>query len=143
MKRNVDLTSQEMFSRRSGLAERLIRIPKLWWLDNTPAPIREYPLYEAHGRISVRQHRDAHVRELIFTGSSESRAYKRMMGNIDSGDYCDCCGRSLIIIPWKRRYGLCDKCSVSLDESLGIRKSTKVFFDTSMQADRSKNPFRF
>lgn len=52
-----------------------------------------------------------HQRKAIIpVGNREQRAEVRHYREMDSLDYCDCCGARMNLIPWDREIGVCRKC---------------------------------
>lgn len=103
MKSNVDLTENMMFSRSiSGNADRLIissliKGKYLW--------TKYFDEIKSDDDFSKQRYR------IIATGNNAERAKVEEYRQMDSQDTCDCCGASLINIPWNRTYGVCKKCS--------------------------------
>lgn len=95
MKRNVDLTEDMVFSNRAANIERFLK-------DLSDSYV--YP-WEIEHKIENQKHKT------IATGNRNDRKEIESFRQLDSGDYCDCCGESLIKIPWDRTYGVCKKCS--------------------------------
>lgn len=126
LKSNIDLTANEMFSRRG-----LPSMPLWRFLNN------EYPWQHS---IMTRIETDADLNgfrfEGIATGDKEERELKKLYLETDSGDTCDCCGAYLKTIPWDRTYGLCRRCQKDMDENYGNRKEYPWAFDTEMRAER-------
>lgn len=126
LKSNIDLTANEMFSRRGSLP-----IP-LWKFMHNKFPWEQ--------NIMTRVETDSDLSgfrfEGLLTGSREERDTKKMYIEMDSGDTCDCCGAYLKTIPWDRTYGLCRKCQKDMEENYGNRKEYPWAFDTEMRAER-------
>ena len=137
MKRNVDLTAAGMFS-RAPRRNLIAFTPRIWWMriNNEEGSEQRSNL---NGYLTVANQA---AEELIITGTRHRRHLMQLEADINSGDYCDCCGVSLMKKPWARQYGLCIACSNSLDDKV-INRNTGVFMKTHMIQDRSKNPFRF
>ena len=125
MKRNVDLTSNEMFA-----SKRVSGISRVAQLGRA----------ESGFRISNRIdpfHDDA-VDDLVLTGNRDTRSNKKFYRSMDLGDSCDCCGASLINIPWKRRYGLCRQCEVELESQNPKQKPSPFDIDQRMRGNRRR-----
>lgn len=57
-----------------------------------------------------------------YTGEAErkveeERRFIKECKEMDSQEYCECCGANLLKHPWNRRYGLCDRCDIQLEQS--------------------------
>lgn len=108
IKSNIDLTSNEMFSRRSLLD--LSNVGRRMFLDS-----REIVLYKMAYPWSIGREESCMKHELVFTGNAEDRYYKNLSEEAISRNYCDCCGEYLVKIPWDRTYGLCRKCDEEME----------------------------
>ena len=110
MKPNVDLTENEMFSRParnfSSLFYRMFN-------DRFPWDLR---LKEINKDSKFHTERY----EVIFTGDKGERELKELCRRENTGNYCDCCGASLIKIPWNRTvYRLCRRCYANMEKLYG------------------------
>lgn len=103
MKPNVDLTLNRMFRDNNlSLKEIVTQIRHFPWSDNRFSLIRintEDELDMNHQRKSV-----------IALGDKKMRAEIKELRNMDSGNYCDCCGAKLDTKPWDKPIGLCHRC---------------------------------
>lgn len=108
MKSNIDLTSNEMFSRRPfpTISIREVLFDKFPWVYREMTPIT----CEADMRPKF---------EGILTGNKEEIERKKLYKRMDAGNTCDRCGKSLEIIPWDRHYDLCQKCWEDLEKEYG------------------------
>jgi hypothetical protein len=118
MKRNIDLTENMIFSRPNRnhiginlrhLEKSLGRTLHLWNPDDWVQGEQKDSLIDRKLQI-------------IPLGDREERMFIKECLEADSGEYCDCCGISLLKHPWTRRYGLCERCSVELKNSTGHSK---------------------
>ena len=110
MKDNVDLTENMMFSGRNF--DREVR-DIFSFIDGHPW---EKQIYEINSDDDFGNQRN----KIIATGDKKEREKVEQYRRIDSMDTCDCCGASLIEIPWDRTIGVCKKCS----EYYGFEKPT-------------------
>lgn len=114
MKRNIDLTENMIFSRPSRshiginlrrLEKSMGRISHLWnpndWLQG-----------EQKDSLIDRQ------LQIIPLGDRVERMFIKECKKMDSQEYCECCGANLLKHPWNRRYGLCDRCDIQLEQSV-------------------------
>lgn len=116
MKSNIDLTSNEMFSK----------------------PVRNIP----RRKIVASDRSISDYYELIFTGNKEKRTVKELCRRENSGNYCDCCGASLIKIPWDRTWGLCKQCLADIEKRYNDKFPYKFPWGKvpEMRARRGVNP---
>jgi len=130
MKSNIDLTENEMFSR--------------------PARNFSFPYHRMFGyRFPwdlrfTEVHSDSELYsgqyEVIFTGDKEERGLKELCRQENTGNYCDCCGASLIEIPWDRTYGLCRRCHADMEKSYGNKPKFPWGEVSEMRGQRGNNP---
>lgn len=104
LKSNIDLTNNEMFSRR----QITINFEKR----------QKIPWNIAESFIEVHSDKDLGYSKFegILTGNKSQRQRRKMYMAMDSGDYCDCCGTYLKKIPWDRTYGVCRKCYKRMED---------------------------
>lgn len=125
MKNNIDLTSNEMFSR--------IPIKELshWKLIGQKYPWEYYEMTE------IKSEEDFKPKfESIFTGDKRERQRKQFAFKMESGDYCDCCGSYLKIIPWDKMDNIC-LCKTCKKEMSKITNKVPWIKDTNMKANRN------
>lgn len=89
MKSNIDLTENEMFSRPARNFS--FSIHRMFG-DRFPWSLRFMAIHSDLDFYSGRN-------EVIFTGDREERETKELCRQESTGNYCDCCGASLIEIP--------------------------------------------
>lgn len=94
MKRNIDLTENQMFSQRTFFEQRVVKL----------ASGTELPWSFPWARVEIERF------EAIRTENKQERWYKKLYDEEISRNYCDRCGAYLISIPWNRTYGLCHQC---------------------------------
>lgn len=99
MRANIDLTHNRIFMRSNGGRIRLMR--------GFPWDFSPHYSYEA----------------LILTGNRAMRISKRNINNVVSGQYCDCCGKSISRIPWRILCGLCYECQMKLNIDVNGRNN--------------------
>ena len=99
MKRNVDLTENMIFSRNNTFGLIIARIKG------------KYPWIKHINEIKSDDYFSKQRQRIVTTGNSVERAKIEEFRQMDSQDTCDCCGASLIDIPWDRTYGVCKKCT--------------------------------
>ncbi len=100
MKSNIDLTSNEMFSRESVSLQFNFIIKHIYGL---PWDMSKVAITKNDSDLIPKF-------EGIRTGDKRCRELKELCERESTGDYCDCCGSYLKTIPWDRTYGLCKKC---------------------------------
>lgn len=116
MKSNIDLTSNEMFSRQSPH-------------DTIYEIIRQYlygkfPWSCAFGKRCTSDKDLGCEFEGIKTGDKATRNSKRLCDEELSGDYCLRCGRPFTKTPWEKSDGLCRKCNeeMKMDHRIASKK---------------------
>ena len=102
MKSNIDLTSNEMFSRKTLKLSEEIFSHDFPWTYDLFIPIK-------HRGFSSEQ------QEIIFTGNRKDRELKNLCSQEFSGDYCNHCGAFLKRMPWNTRFDLCERCNSDLE----------------------------
>jgi len=103
MKRNVDLTSDGVFSTRPIRLNSLNRL--LRSVAGGKGPLFPWT-FESKGTD--------YSKELFYTGNKEERRLKKEY-NIRDVNSCDCCGK-VNIKKWDFKYCLCMDCSNELDK---------------------------
>ena len=102
MKSNIDLTENRMFRDNttfSGIINCIRHIKFPWGDDGLSLINSKDELDLEHQRKS-----------LIALGNREKRAEIKMYREMDSPDYCDCCGARMNLKPWDKEIGICHKC---------------------------------
>ena len=102
MKRNVDLTENGFFSNNTWLSN--IEINTLIFRMLTTE--EKFP-WDVHLKIDENDQR----KSIIAIGNKKTRAKVKEHHQMDSPDYCDCCGRMMNLKPWSREVGICHKCN--------------------------------
>lgn len=128
IKSNIDLTENEVFSRPSRN-----RISSVSFYRAIGA---EFP-WTIHFH-EVKDDYDLPKFQPILTGDKEERELKQLVIQENSGNYCDCCGASLTVIPWNRTWGLCRRCLADMEERQENRGRSKFPWksETEMRATR-------
>lgn len=103
MKRNVDLTENRFFSNNNlfngVLTLALVTGEKFPWNAFVKRVMSDDDLNEDHQRKAI-----------IAVGNKATRAKVRLYREMDSPDYCDCCGIKMNLKPWDVEVGVCHKC---------------------------------
>lgn len=115
MRDNIDLTSNRMFRDSVHLNINLRQHREFpWSLEHVFIPTQEY----SDTDVSIIPLR----KQSIILGNKRQRAYHNMLIEMDSQNYCDCCGGTLIAIPWNRTYGLCGRCNANMEQQYGSQR---------------------
>lgn len=105
MKRNIDLTTNRIFSNVTSIKEIIfLHRGCPWKKKNTHGTGDEFDL--EHQRKSI-----------IATGNRAKRAEIAEYRRMDSLNYCDCCGERMNMKPWDREFGICHKCNASFEKN--------------------------
>lgn len=107
MKRNVDLTTNRMFSRQ-------FQIPSIAMFDFEPFHFWDY---ETMQPLDSDQDLSGYKSSIVLLGNATERQAQRAMISLDNGHVCECCGASLDTKPWNKHFGLCARCADHLDIS--------------------------
>lgn len=103
MKRNVDLTENRFFSNNNWfngvLTLGLITGEKFPWNAFIERIRSDDDLDSNRQKKSI-----------IAVGNKATRAKVKFYREMDSEDYCDCCGARMNLKPWDREIGVCHKC---------------------------------
>lgn len=105
MKSNIDLTENRIFSRINFdsiidvISNECSRVP---WNIKTDNFGDEYDLL--HQKKS-----------LIALGDRKQREKIKLYRKMNSGNYCDRCGKRINLIPWNKEMGLCKRCDKSME----------------------------
>lgn len=108
IKSNIDLTVNEIFSRRSKNDSVISLFSKVF---------HEYP-WDIKV-VFVESEFENQKYEPIYTGNKNDRYYKTLAEQECTGDYCECCGTYLKSIPWDRTFGLCRRCIDDMERNYG------------------------
>lgn len=116
MKNNIDLTENRIFSEDQSMRINLIKalLPKLPWG-------KYITLIESDNDLDLESQRIS----IIAIGNKLERAKIKFYRQMDSGNYCACCGAAMNKKPWHMEFGLCQTCN----DYYKNRKS-KFFWDT-------------
>ena len=103
MKRNVDLTSNRFFNNNNWfngvLTLGLVTGEKFPWNAFAERVTSDDDLDS-----------DLQRKAIIAVGNKATRAKGKFYREMDSEDYCDCCGARMNLKPWDREVGVCHKC---------------------------------
>ena len=102
MKENVDLTENRLFSNDwlgDILTFNLITVNKFPW----NASIKEI---RTNDDLDLDHQKNA----IITVGNKKTRAKVKFYREMDSSDYCDCCGKRMNTKPWNKEIGTCHNC---------------------------------
>lgn len=94
MKRNVDLTENRLFTNQLNRVLITITGKEIPWNVKSDDNVDDLDLYQ-----------------IIVTGNKEARAKVRFYREMDSLDYCDCCGKRMSLKSWDREIGVCHQCN--------------------------------
>lgn len=108
MKRNVDLTESRFFSSNNRFNDISISVLTLGIITGEKFPwntnIEEL---KSDGDFDMDYQRKA----IIAVGDKAIRAKVKGYRQMDSLDYCDCCGKRMNLKPWDWEIGVCHKCN--------------------------------
>lgn len=109
MKSNIDLTKNEMFSKPKININLFKAIGETFpWVVHFHKVKNDYDLLSKF--------------QPFLTGNKKERELKQSFLKEDSGNYCDCCGEYLLVIPWDRTYGLCRRCQHYMETNYGNKQ---------------------
>ena len=108
MKRNIDLTENRMFSSDNWLTDMSIGVLTLGLITGEKFPWNAHitTIHSDDGFDLDRQRKN-----IIAVGDKVSRAKVKEYRQMDSLDYCDCCGIRMNLKPWDKEIGICHKCN--------------------------------
>lgn len=110
MKRNIDLTENMMFSRNHGIVPINLRSLEKRIGRKVTKLVNMGDELDDQDSLIDRE------KQLFPLGDKMERMFIKECIEMDSGNFCDCCGASLKIHPWNRLYGLCAKCADYIDK---------------------------
>lgn len=113
MKRNIDLTLKRDFNDvDDGFFEAISRQLHFRFYKNKETPWRKRTEFSLINNDDELKDIELSYDDILITGNKTKRAegkfYRKIYKNV-----CDCCGKPLDYIPWKTKYGLCEKCDQS------------------------------
>lgn len=100
MKRNVDLTENRFFSDLTLGVLTISSIVKSQYPWTAHLEEIKDDSYFGHQHDSI-----------IAIGNKSDRAEIKNLRQMDSLNYCDCCGVRMNLKPWDREIGVCHKCN--------------------------------
>ena len=118
MKRNIDLTLKRDFNnvKNNDVIETVSRLLRLRIWGKKEIPWRTTSRLINIDATHIKDSEMAYD-NILITGNKTKRAkakfYRKTNENI-----CECCGKPLDYIPWKIKYGLCEKCSITYPNEL-------------------------
>lgn len=112
MKSNIDLTENEIFSRKRPN----ISLYNIRSLFKTKEHHFDWDLPEMD---RLNNDEDDTIKEIILTGNKTSRKEKRLFTPQYMQNYCHCCGRLLSKYQWAESSELCKKCMSNYTKKYG------------------------
>ncbi len=135
MKRNIDLTLKRDFNNVNDdkLFEAISRSLHLKTWRNKETPWRTRTNFRLINNDNELKDSELLYDNILITGNRTKRAqgkfYRKIYKNV-----CDCCGKPLDYIPWKTKYGLCEKCEQSSPSELSkFPWKNKINFEQSIK----------
>lgn len=109
MKDNVDLTENQIFSRKSPFEDMALGVLTLRIITGSKFPwdIGDFRQIRSDDEFDIEHQRVS----LIALGDKKKRAEIAEYRKMDSLDYCDCCGARMNLKPWHMEMGVCHKCN--------------------------------
>ena len=111
MKINIDLTLKRDFNNvnNNKFFEAISRSLHLKTWGNKETPCRTRTNFRLINNDNELKDSELSYDSILITGNKTKRTkgkfYRKIYKNV-----CDCCGKPLDYIPWKTKYGLCEKC---------------------------------
>lgn len=112
MKQNVDLTESMIFSRGSRQFDILGSMINTLMLNEYKFPWNIKTI-KSDDDLDLEHQR----KSIIALGDKATRAKIKEYRQMDSLDYCDCCGARMNLKPWDRELGVCHKCNKYYEKS--------------------------
>lgn len=107
MKRNVDLTENRFFSSDRWFTDIAQSVLTIGLITRSKFPWNAY-LKQIHSDDELCEERQR--KAIIVVGDKKTRAKVKEYRQMDSQEYCDCCGKRLNLKPWDLEIGVCHKC---------------------------------
>lgn len=125
MKRNIDLTENNIFNRNRLLENMNLNALTVAYITGSRIP---WNIKDGWVRTEDEYDLDHQKKAIIAVGNREQRAKVRFYRKMDSQNYCDCCGVKMNLYPWYLESGLCSRCNDTYDntEKCIWRKSMEV-----------------
>ena len=131
MKRNVDLTDNQIFSSNNNFFNLIDVRLLLGSIVGAQEIKSDYDLVNPD-------------HEVYFTGNQTQRAEKRYYQQDKLNElYCDCCGKRLIYVPYRKiNYSLCKECGSRFEEEdVKISKRFRIpYYDIDIEDKRDERP---
>ena len=102
MKRNVDLTKNRFFSNNNSINDVNI-------LDSHISKKCKFP-WDFCFKDDDFCDLDQRLNAVVITGNKATRQKINYYRQMNSLDYCDCCGKRMNLKPWNKEVGVCHKC---------------------------------
>ena len=108
MKRNVDLTENRFFSSDNWFTNIAMGVLTLGIITKEKFPWNAH-LKQIHSDDDFDA--DHQRKAIIAVGNKKTRAKVKEYRQMDSLDYCDCCGKRMNLKPWDWEMGICHQCN--------------------------------
>ena len=108
MKRNIDLTENRFFSSTTWFNDIAMGVLTLGILTGEKFPWNAH-LEQIHSDDDLDM--DHQRKAIIAVGNKKTRAKVKEYRQMDSLDYCDCCGKRMNLKPWDLEIGICHQCN--------------------------------
>lgn len=126
MKRNIDLTENNIFNRNRLLEDMSLDALTIAYITGSRIP---WNIKAEWIRTEDEYDLDHQKKAIIAVGNREQRAKVRVYKKMDSQNYCDCCGAKMNLYPWYLESGLCSRCNDTYDNN------EKCLWRKSVEAD--------
>lgn len=107
MKRNVDLTENRFFSSNNQFNDISIDVLTLGLIAGEKFP---WNVHTREIKTDDDLDLDHQRKSIIAVGNKKTRVKVKEYRQMDSLDYCDCCGIRMNLKPWDKEIGVCHKC---------------------------------
>lgn len=107
MKRNVDLTENRFFSGDNFFGDFTLGVLTIGSIVKSKYP---WTAYLEEIKTDDDLDLEHQKKSIIALGNKRKREEIRKYRQMDSLNYCDCCGVRMNLKPWDREIGICHKC---------------------------------
>lgn len=114
MKRNIDLTENNIFNRNRLLEDMSLDALTIAYITGSRIP---WNIKAEWIRTEDEYDLDHQKKAIIAVGNREQRAEVRFYRKMDSQNYCDRCGAKMNLFPWYLESGLCSRCNDIYDNN--------------------------
>lgn len=125
MKRNVDLTENRFFSSNNPFNDISIGVLTAGIVTGEKFPWNAYiEIIDPDNDLYTNQQKT-----IIIVGNKKTRAKIKEYRQMDSLDYCDCCGKRMNLKPWDLEIGVCHQCNdhyTKQEDKCKWRKKEKI-----------------